>query len=111
MLAFGADPSRGWGAVLGQLNATEEDFDLTIEAAASGWWYRCPSTPTKQQIVFLSDVDLVAGEARSAEDWFAQSLRRTALGKVRLTDEPIRMTAANTYWRDAVVGDNIVLVG
>jgi flavin-dependent dehydrogenase len=90
---------------------SSQDSQLVVEAAANGWWYRCPSRDGSQQIVFLSDADLVRAAARSSSNWFAKRAIKTELGKALLVDGPVRIVAANTYYRDAVVGDDIILIG
>ena len=69
-------------AVFAQARQTRSDRDLrlVVEAAYSGWWYRCPS-PQGFQIVFLSDADLVRAAARAADDWFMKFLAATEMGK------------------------------
>jgi flavin-dependent dehydrogenase len=100
-------------AVLGYARHVSGDCDLrlVIEAAPGGWWYRCPSPRGYQQIVFLSDADLVSALTRSTVNWFAKSGAKTELGQGLIIDEPMRIVAANTYCRDAIRGDNIVLIG
>jgi flavin-dependent dehydrogenase len=87
------------------------ELRLFVEAAPNGWWYRCPSRDGRQQIVFLSDADLVRDMARSARNWFAANALRTKLGKAVLVGEPERIVAADTYCRDAAIGDNIIMIG
>ena len=87
------------------------DLRLVVEAAPNGWWYRCPSREGRQQIVFLSDADLVRNAARTSNNWFATCAVETELGKAFSVDEPVRIVAADTYYRDAVIGDNIILIG
>jgi flavin-dependent dehydrogenase len=87
------------------------DARLVVEAAADGWWYRCPSGAGRQQIVFLSDSDLVRKAARSSIDWFARQAAETGLGRTLAIDTAVRIVAANTYCRRAVAGDDIILIG
>jgi 2-polyprenyl-6-methoxyphenol hydroxylase-like FAD-dependent oxidoreductase len=88
------------------------DARLVVEAAAEGWWYRCPSgAGGGQQIVFLSDSDLVRKAARSSIDWFARQAAETRLGRSLAIDSAVRIVAANTYCRRAVAGDDIILIG
>jgi flavin-dependent dehydrogenase len=99
-------------AVFAQARQTHGDRDsrLVVEAAYSGWWYRCPS-PEGFQIVFLSDADLVRAAARAADDWFTKSLAATEIGKGMIVDDPVRMVAADTYCREAVTGPEVIVIG
>jgi flavin-dependent dehydrogenase len=99
-------------AVFAQTRETRSDRDprLVVEAAYSGWWYRCPS-PQGFQIVFLSDADLIRAAARAADDWFMEFLAATEIGKGVVIDGPVRMIAADTYCREAVTGPEVILIG
>ncbi len=88
----------------------DRDSRLVVEAAHSGWWYRCPS-PQGFQIVFLSDADLVRAAARAADDWFMNFLAATEIGKGMIVDDPVRMVAADTYCREAVTGHEVIVIG
>jgi 2-polyprenyl-6-methoxyphenol hydroxylase-like FAD-dependent oxidoreductase len=88
----------------------ERESRLVVEAAHSGWWYRCPS-PQGFQIVFLSDADLVRAAARAAENWFMKFLAATKIGKDMIVDDPVRTVAADTYCREAVTGHEVIVIG
>jgi flavin-dependent dehydrogenase len=100
-------------AVLASARNVKSDHDarLIVEAAVDGWWYRCPSGDGRHQIVFLSDADLVREIARSSVDWFARRAVTTGLGRDYVIGEAVRIVAADTYCRNAVVGDDVLLIG
>jgi flavin-dependent dehydrogenase len=83
---------------------------LIIEAGPDGWWYRCPGSDGFQQVAFLSDVDLVRATSRADSNWFARSLAQTDVGQ-ELSVCALQTFAADTYYRDAVVGRDVVLIG
>ena len=99
-------------AVFAHARQTRGDRDsrLVVEASHNGWWYRCPA-PAGFQIVFLSDADLVRAAARATDDWFAKCLATTEIGKEMTVDDRLRIVAANTYCREAVTGDDVVVIG
>jgi 2-polyprenyl-6-methoxyphenol hydroxylase-like FAD-dependent oxidoreductase len=88
-----------------------DDSRLIVEAAHDGWWYRCPSCDGYQQIAFLSDADIIGDATRSSDKWFVKRANQTDLGRALSIEGPVRIVAANTYYRDSVVGDNIMLIG
>jgi flavin-dependent dehydrogenase len=88
----------------------DRDLRLVVEAAASGWWYRCPSGEG-HQLVFLSDADLLRSKVRSGKSWFAECAVKAELTRGFAVDTRVRFVASDTYCRDAVIGPNVVLIG
>jgi flavin-dependent dehydrogenase len=88
----------------------DRDLRLVVEAAATGWWYRCPSREG-HQLVFLSDADLLRGKVRSGKSWFLEHALTAELTRGFFVDTHVRIVAADTYCRDAVIGPNVVLIG
>ena len=77
---------------------------LHIEAAPSGWWYRCPLPCGGYVVCHLTDPDLL-GRTKEEQQrtWHGRlSETRTIMISDQDTDLPLRRMAANSYLRDDV---------
>jgi flavin-dependent dehydrogenase len=100
-------------AVFATANDAKQNHEsrLLVEASPEGWWYRCPSADGQVQIAFVSDADLVRTLRRSCRDWFVEQLSATEIGAGLAVHGPAHVAAADTYCREAVIGENLILVG
>lgn len=89
----------------------QSDTRLVVEATSHGWWYSCPLGANLQQIVFLSDADLVCTAAHTADNWFTRCAAGLEFARDLRVDDTVRIVAADTYCRGAVVGDNVIVIG
>lgn len=100
-------------ASIGRSRQLDNDCDLrlVIEAAPDGWWYRTPRWDRSYQLVFMTDSDLLKSCARSGRGWFQRSAAQTEIGKGFAVDDAVRVAAADSYYREAVVGDELIVIG